>query len=89
MEKIKGVFDLKAEPTDLEVCLGIDHIVKRQGDVLKEWEDQGTGEGIEKYRTCFDCGQVFHVAVQLALGWACWKSYLGRSESDGHRRNAM
>ena len=31
---------------------------------------------------CFDCNQGFHGAVLLALGWACWKTYLGRMESD-------
>ena len=56
---------------------------------MKEIEDQGTGEGMRKWDTCFDCGQKFHGAVDLALGWASWKTYLGRPETNGTRCQAM
>ena len=26
------------------------------------------------------CEQEYHGVVRCALGWACWKTYLGRSE---------
>ena len=56
---------------------------------MKEMEEWGTGHGIAKWQKCFDCGQFFHGAVQLALGWAMWKTYLGRPEADGYRTQAM
>ena len=61
----------------------------RQAEMsVKEREEWGTGEGIRKWERCFDCGQRFHGPVLLALGWAGWKTYLGRPESDGDRVNA-
>ena len=55
--------------------MGLAHVtcLVRQADMsVKEYEDQGTGEGFLKWQKCFDCGQDFHGPVQLALGWACW-----------------
>ena len=56
---------------------------------MKEYEDQGTGKGFQKWSRCFDCGHPFRGAVQLALGWACWKTYLGRPDRDNYRRMSM
>jgi len=62
----------------------------RQAEMsVKEKEEWNTGEGIRKWQRCFDCGQFFHGAVQLALGWACWKTYLGRPENDEIRCDAL
>ena len=36
-----------------------------------------------RWHTCSLCEQDYHGAVFCALGWACWKTYLGRPE--GHR----
>ena len=38
---------------------------------------------------CSLCEQQYHGIVRCALGWACWKTYLGRPEEDWARRNAM
>ena len=35
------------------------------------------------------CEQEYHGVVQCALGWACWKTYVGRPETDQLRRMAM
>ena len=35
------------------------------------------------------CEQHYHGAVLCALGWACWKTYVGRPEADQARRTAM
>ena len=35
------------------------------------------------------CEQQYHGVVRCALGWACWKTYLGRPEADLARRNAL
>ena len=62
----------------------------RQAEVsVKEKDEEGTGEGRSKWYKCFDCGQSFHGAVQLALGWAVWKTYLGRPERDDARCHSI
>ena len=43
----------------------------------------------ERWHTCGLCEQKHHGIVYCALGWACWKTYLGRSEDDRCRRCAM
>ena len=43
----------------------------------------------ERWRTCSLCKQNYHGVVLCALGWACWKTYLGRPEADPLRRLAM
>ena len=37
----------------------------------------------ERWQTCRLCEQDYHGVVRCALGWACWKTYLGRPETDG------
>ena len=39
--------------------------------------------------TCGLCKQDYHGVVACALGWACWKTYLGRPERDSNRQLAM
>ena len=38
---------------------------------------------------CSLCEQNYHGAVMCALGWACWKTYVGRPEADTNRCWAM
>ena len=38
---------------------------------------------------CSMCKQEYHGVVRCALGWACWKTYLGRLEEDWSRVSAM
>ena len=35
------------------------------------------------------CEQEYHGVVRCALGWACWKTYVGRPETDQVRGMAM
>ena len=42
-----------------------------------------------RWYKCSLCEQHYHGLVSCALGWACWKTYLGRPEDDWARRNAM
>ncbi len=43
-----------------------------------------------RWYTCSLCEQQYHGVVTRALGWACWKTYLGRPEADFLiRSNAM
>ncbi len=42
-----------------------------------------------RWYTCRLCEQGYHGVVQCALGWACWKTYVGRPEGDEPWRMAM
>jgi hypothetical protein len=45
--------------------------------------------GFQRWHTCSLCEQQYHGVVFCALGWACWKTYVGRPEADHTRRLAM
>ncbi|CAH0366758.1 unnamed protein product [Pelagomonas calceolata] len=47
------------------------------------------GERFGRWHTCSLCEQGYHGVVYCALGWACWKMYVGRPETDGLRSCAM
>ena len=47
------------------------------------------GERFNRWRICSLCEQRYHGVVMCALGWACWKTYVGRPEADWSRRQAM
>jgi tetratricopeptide (TPR) repeat protein len=42
-----------------------------------------------RWYTCSLCEQEYHGAVRCALGWACWKTYVGRPEVEQVRGTAM
>jgi len=42
-----------------------------------------------RWDTCSLCEQDYHGVVKCALGWACWKTYVGRSEKEIPRMLAM
>merc|ERR1712176_1038989 len=42
-----------------------------------------------RWHTCSICKQDYHGVVKCALGWACWKTYLGRQETIWARCLAM
>ena len=42
-----------------------------------------------RWYSCRLCEQDYHGVVRCALGWACWKTYLGRPEADELRHLAM
>ena len=42
-----------------------------------------------RWAMCSLCEQKYHGVVQCALGWACWKTYVGRPEADELRSLAM
>ncbi len=45
--------------------------------------------GWTRWHTCGLCEQYYHGVVRCALGWACWKTYVGRPEEDQVRALAM
>ena len=42
-----------------------------------------------RWYKCSLCEQDYHGVVRCALGWGCWKTYLGRPETDQVRSMAM
>ena len=42
-----------------------------------------------RWCTCSLCEQRYHGVVWCALGWACWKTYVGRPEGHWSRYSAM
>jgi tetratricopeptide (TPR) repeat protein len=42
-----------------------------------------------RWHTCSLCEQKYHGVVRCALGWACWKTYVGRPEADQVRSMAI
>jgi tetratricopeptide (TPR) repeat protein len=42
-----------------------------------------------RWDTCGLCNQQYHGGVRCALGWACWKTYVGRPENNDVRNWAM
>ena len=47
------------------------------------------GARFQRWHTCSLCEQYYHGVVYCALGWACWKTYLGRPERDRARIAAI
>jgi len=55
--------------------------------LVAEVEDNNLGvkvlnERFARWYTCGLCEQGYHGVVKCALGWACWKTYVGRPETD-------
>ena len=51
--------------------------------------ERGDGPGWMRWDTCGLCEQEYYGDVLCALGWACWKTYVGRPEADRPRQLAM
>ncbi|CAH0373064.1 unnamed protein product [Pelagomonas calceolata] len=51
--------------------------------------ERGGGPGWRRWDTCGLCEQEYYGDVLCALGWACWKTYVGRPETDEIRELAM
>ena len=57
-----------------------------------EENNLGANAMISRWRrwyTCSLCEQEYHGVVRCALGWACWKTYVGRPEAGWPRQLAM
>jgi tetratricopeptide (TPR) repeat protein len=61
-------------------CLARGAQVEVERDVQNRWK---------RWHTCRQCEQYYHGVVSCALGWACWKTYVGWPETDGLRYAAM
>ena len=62
--------------------------------LVAEAEENNLGEDAinarwRRWHTCGLCKQSYHGVVRCAFGWACWKTYLGRPETDWAPLTAM
>ena len=62
--------------------------------LLAEAKENNLGEDAinarwRQWHTCGMCKQSYHGVVRCAFGWACWKTYVGRPETDTCRLLAM
>ena len=69
-------------------------LVEQVKILLAEAEENNLGvkaldERWRRWHECSLCEQRHHGAVKCALGWACWKTYLGRQETDQVRCMAI
>ena len=55
----------------------------------RDLDDERLQSRWDRWNTCRQCEQRYHGVVLCALGWACWKTYLGRPEADKFRGCAM
>ena len=56
--------------------------------LVAEAEENNKDSQWHRWQKCSLCEQNYHGVVHCALGWACWKTYLGRAD-DETRINAM
>ncbi|CAH0372091.1 unnamed protein product [Pelagomonas calceolata] len=67
---------------------GFAHVscLARQAQVAVE---RRSGPRFLRWYICGLCEQRYHGVARCALGWACWKTYVGRPEADETRKMAM
>ena len=76
---------------------GVAHVscLARQAQVLvaeaeeRNLDDDAFNARWRRWDECRLCEQDYHGVVACALGWACWKTYVGRPETDELRHLAM
>ena len=62
--------------------------------LVAEGEENNLGQKVlterwARWFSCSMCKQEYHGVVRCALGWACWKTYLGRPEVETARQLAI
>ena len=72
---------------------GFAHVscLAEQAKILVAKADANNSDDTQWHRwdTCSLCKQKHHGVVRCALGWTCWKTYLGRPETDTARGVGM
>jgi hypothetical protein len=76
---------------------GFAHVscLAEQAKILVEEADENNlsgkakNERWDRWSACSMCEQRYHGVVACALGWACWKTYVGLPETDGARSLAI
>ena len=78
-------------------AVGVAHVscLAEQAKILWDETEENIRDQKERYEkwarwhTCSLCEQRYHGVVARALGWACWKTYVGRPEADQVRLTAL
>jgi len=76
---------------------GFAHVscLAEQAKILREEAEENNlsikvkNERWNRWHTCSLCEQQYHGVVRCAIGWACWKMYVGRPEANWARGHAM
>ena len=76
---------------------GFAHVscLAEQAKILREEAEENNlgakakNERWNRWYTCSLCEQKYYGVVKCALGWVCWKTYVGRPEANWARRSAM
>ena len=64
----------------------VDHLAEAEEN---NWGDDRFMPRWKRWTKCSLCKQDYHGIVRCALGWACWKTYVGLPETEWARRSAM
>jgi len=69
-------------------------LVEQARILMNEAEENNLGVKVQherwlRWSECSLCEQKYHGVVKCALGWACWKTYVGRPETDWREQLAM
>ena len=70
-------------------CLAEQTKILREEAEYNNLDDEALDSRWARWYSCSLCEQDYHGVVLCALGWACWKTYLGRPERDQVRGMAM
>ena len=70
-------------------CLAEQAKILFEEAVENNWGEKVVNERWARWYSCSLCEQRYHGDVKCALGWACWKTYAGRPETDWARRLAI
>ena len=64
-------------------------VAKCEAQIVEASDFDPVLENWFRWFRCGLCEQEYHGVVKCALGWACWKTYVGRPETDRARQLAM
>ena len=70
-------------------CLAEQAKILFEEAVENNWGEKVVNERWARWYSCSLCEQRYHGDVKCALGWACWKTYAGRPETDWAQRLAI
>ena len=70
-------------------CLAEQAKILREEAEYNNLDDEALDSRWARWYSCSLCEQKYYGVVRCALGWACWKTYLGRPEGNDARLGAI
>ena len=70
-------------------CLAEEVKILVAGALENNLGEKALTERWQRWDVCSLCEQHYHGVVKCALGWACWKTYVGRPEADRVQSSAL